>query len=275
MGLGIVRGCGSRTPGGIYLVTTLSDKGIPLEHLVVDPPLPMDMTKAGGSAQGMSLWRLGERSVILDWVGGTDYPNCADFLEEVSLFGSSRRIPRNFDFETLGPGSQHVLVHPRAVIENPEWLTTNRGDLDLDPGDSFLHRARRRAAKRDPDGTPGDVPVCPFHPFDPTHPWERETCAAWWWEVLLPRTVEFPDDPAGFEDACQRRVRVARKMPSFFYRGLTLPDRDVWVPAFAPGIFLTLPINHIEVVRDPEEGAHDEAIRKASRSNLPVLEVDE
>ena len=50
-----VRGCGVRQPGGAYLVTDLSDSGLPLEHFVLDPPRPLDPVAAGLSAQGMAL----------------------------------------------------------------------------------------------------------------------------------------------------------------------------------------------------------------------------
>ena len=35
------RGCGDRTPGGLYIESGLGPGGVPLEHFLVDPPLPV------------------------------------------------------------------------------------------------------------------------------------------------------------------------------------------------------------------------------------------
>jgi len=268
----VVRGCGVRQPGGVYLVTALSERGRPLEAFVADPPIPVDPARMGLSPQGMTLAAVPGKTgtVVFDWVGAEHYPNAADYVEEVSLFGSSRRIPASFDFARLDAGSRHVLVHPRALVRDLGWLRENW--IEDVVGPSFLERALARAGRgscpfrRDHDdalGLAGAAPL-PAGLF----------CASWWWQLLLPGTVRFSDDPDAFDDQCLRRMPVERRMPSFAYSGYTLPDRDVWVPDFAPGVILSLSISRIEVVRDPEDRTHEPALDRASRAGLPILEVD-
>lgn len=262
----VERGCGSRSPGGVYLVTSLGRDGVPLRDCVIDPPIPVDAQAVGLSPQGMAPARTSLGHVrILDWVGEGFYPNTADYVEEVALFGSSRRVPKTFDFSLLTPKSQHVLCHPRAIVTNRVWLA---GHLALSEGEehSYLNRLRRAVGGG----------YCPFK--GEAHPGVEPgavMCAAMWWEVLLPKSVRFDEDPEGFEAQCRRDQSVVRRMPSFSYEGYTLPDRDRWVPEFALGAFLALPISRIEVVRDPEEGSHLEGLAKARRAQLPVVEVDE
>lgn len=269
----VARGCGTRSPGGVYLVTSLGGDGVPLADCVVDPPVPVDATAVGLSPQGMALARTSAGNTrVLDWVGAESYPNTADYVEEVALFGSSRRVPRSFDFALLTPKSQHVLVHPRAIVENRQWLWEGGTALSEGQEHSYLSRQRRAQGGG----------FCPFRgdAHDPDVEALRQRrveqmCAALWWEVLLPKSVRWDEDQAGFEAQCQRTQTVVRRMPSFSYEGYTLPDRDLWVPQFALGAFLALPITRIEVVSDPEEGAHREALAKARRAQLPVIEVEE
>jgi hypothetical protein len=262
------RGCGRRSPGGAYLVTALGERGDPIETFVVDPPRVIDPTKMGLSAQGMALVvQNGKPPGVLDWVGAEAYPNAADYVEETALFGSSRRIPTSFDFGFLQPGSRHLLIHPRAAV-TPESAA---GFALLDPlpgppAPSVLDRALRRQGALS----------CPFQPKheDPGGPL-GEVCAAWWWEWLLPKTVQFASDEAAMERQSARWQAVPRAMPSFTYSGYALPDPDVWTPRWAPAIFLALPIHRVEVVRDPGDLRHEITLSRARKAGIPVVEVDE
>lgn len=259
----VVRGCGTRQPGGIYLVASLGEDGIPLRECVIDPPAPVNAAALGLSPQGMALG-IGAstgRIVVLDWVGAKDYPNVADFIEEVALFGSSRRVPATFAFDKLGPGATHVLCHPHAVLANRSWLNTHIAPWA--PENSYLGRLRGQSA---------DGHYCPFK--GGTHPADV-MCAAFWWETLAPGTVTFDGDIEAFQEQCDRERLVTRRMPSFAYEGYTLPDRDQWVPEYLLGAFLGLPLTRIEVVTDPGDMAHVEALDRASKSGLPVVEVGE
>ena len=37
----VERGCGEREPGGVYAECGLSPYGSPLEHFLIDPPMPL------------------------------------------------------------------------------------------------------------------------------------------------------------------------------------------------------------------------------------------
>jgi hypothetical protein len=269
----LVRGCGVRQPGGAYLVAQPGPGGIPIERLVVDPPRPIDPVANGLASVGMAcLPAPADRpgpAHVLDWVGETHYPNVADFIEEGARFGFSRRVPTTFNFAGLGPGSRHALVHPRALVLDDAWLRDNPAPgLLLGAGPlvgNLLHRLLRRAGADD----------CPFNR---EHEAEGpdDFCAAWWWELLEPATVVFgPGGPDAVEAQSQRDATVRRRLPSMDYDGYCLPDREVWRPVWTPGIFLTLPITRIEVVRDPGDMSHEITLSRASRASLPILEVDE
>jgi len=266
----VVRGCGVRQPGGTYLVTDVGARGIPLEALVVDPPRPLAPPLATTVApQGMTLTHppagapAGSAAHLIDWVGVRDYPNVADFVEELALFGSSRRVPSTFNFAALGPRSKHVLIHPRAIVTNPEWPLRHRVAWEPVRTSNYFTRALHRTQTEE----------CPFHP--PHELGATEMCASLWWELLLPGAVRFSDEGEVFELQCQRQEMVRRLMPSFGYDGYTLPDADEWVPEWQLGAFLQLPITRIEVVNDPEDMRHEPALDRARKASLPVEVVDE
>ena len=113
------RGCGHRLPGGLYVESGLGPGGQPLDHFLIDPPLPVPA--------GLDLVN---KPQLLDdpttgiphlwiWVGAEWYPYCADFIEEVRQLGASRRINHHLDLKRLVPGSRLILVHPHAL--NTIW----------------------------------------------------------------------------------------------------------------------------------------------------------
>lgn len=258
----VVRGCGTRQPGGAYLVASLGEGGIPLEDLVVDPPIVVDPQAIGLSTVGMLLAQTPEgKPAIIDWVGSEHYAQPADFLEEVSLFGSSRRVPTTFDFARLGPGATHLLVHAHADAVNRDWPLHERCFDRNEARPSFLSRALARRGHA-------------WCPFKGDHP-KGEFCSALWWELLDPTTLRYGSTVADFEAQMQRQAPVLREMPAFHYRGYSQPDQDVWRPTWRPAIFLRLPINRVEVVRDPGDMGHEITLSRASKAGIPVIEVDE
>jgi hypothetical protein len=110
----MVRGCGERVPGGLYACCELSPFGDPVEHFLIDPPIPY-----GGSSfrSPILIEKKGVNHILL-WVGAEYYPYVTDFIEEARLFGISKRIPKNFPIEKLTRCSMMFLVHPKAIIEN-------------------------------------------------------------------------------------------------------------------------------------------------------------
>lgn len=113
------RGCGERTPGGLYVESGLGPNGVPLEHYLVDPPLPVP--------EGLDL--VNKPQVIEDpetgifhlwlWIGAEWYPYCCDFVEEARRLGASRKLNPQLDLSRLTPGSRMILVHPTA--RNTLW----------------------------------------------------------------------------------------------------------------------------------------------------------
>ncbi len=115
----VVRGCGERTPGGVYVEAGLGVEGRPIEDFLIDPPLPVP---AGlDLVNKPTLWQ-DERSGIthlLIWVGAEYYPWPADFIEEAKAHGVSRKLTPFLDFTQLSDQSQMILAHPRA--RNTLW----------------------------------------------------------------------------------------------------------------------------------------------------------
>ena len=261
----VVRGCGTRQPGGIYLVSELGDKGQPLQHFLIDPPRPIDAEGIGLSSRGVTLAELGGLPCALDWVGVDSYPNVADFLEEVARFGSSRRVQGTLDFSALVPGSRHLFVHPRAVIENADdyW--------------SYLPDPISRDYA--PDSLPGrvlngllDDRQCltgrAEHEIEP-----EGTCATLWWHDLHPDSVVYSSDEGIFEQQVRQLANAKRQMPGFSYHAFGRFE-DLR-PRYTPGAFLWLPIHGVHVIADPEGGTHEAALQKASKAGLPVSLEDE
>ena len=257
---GVVRGCGTRSPGGIYLVSEVGEKGRPIEYFLVDPPRPVDAEALGLSARGVALADLGGAPCVLDWVGQDSYPNVSDFLEETARFGSSRRVQPGFDFSALTEGSRHLFVHPRAVIDNP--------------GEYWGYGPAAHAYHYPPDGVPGRALFarCLTRREDHDTADFEGMCATLWWHDLHPDTVVYSSDEDMFERQVAWRAVVRRQMPSFAYAGYSRPQDTR--PRYRPGAFLWLPVHRVVVIADPEGGTHEDALKKAGRAGLPV-EIEE
>lgn len=107
------RGCGDREEGGLYLCTTTSIYGLPLEHFLVDPPLEWK----GGSVRAPMLVQGGDGTKhVLLGIGETYYPTVASFVEEAKVMGVSKKIPVDFDLSQIEVGkSKFLLMHPKAI----------------------------------------------------------------------------------------------------------------------------------------------------------------
>jgi hypothetical protein len=124
--LPVLRGCGSRTQGGIYWECALEPLGASLSDFIFDPPLPVPAELlARLPHQGVHPFEQGGVTHLLDRVGIKHYPNVADILEEAKRFGLSRRLPKTLPFDRLTADSRLVLVHDRGYVENfdryPIW----------------------------------------------------------------------------------------------------------------------------------------------------------
>lgn len=244
-----VRGCGKRVPGGIYAECGLSEDGKPVEDFLFCPPQPVDAKAAGVTPLGTKL--VEHRGVwhVLDWVGAAHYPNPADFIEETRRLGVSRRLSPLLDYSLLTPESRILLMHERALAEDPTRLwrllelaeETPRGcprqvseHYHADLSDLLLSVAY------------GDTPDARF-PY----------CAAWHWETVRDGTP-----------VSEGSRLVTREMPAFTYTAKRAPDglNTEW----RLGLFMWVPIGRLAVVRDAEGGTHNAAYDHAAGSSLPI-----
>jgi hypothetical protein len=233
------RGCGHRVRGGLYLEIGIGPNGTPIEQLLVDHPVPIDVKRLGITPRGVRLveWLTGP--LLVDWIGSEHYPNVLDFVEEARRFGISRRLPRRFDWAAL-KGAQLAFLHARAAVENPDtyWAHIRKTYC---PTDNAVHvgEGYRKA------GGP---------------------CAGFWWDDVTGGERVEPENG-------QRIVR--RTMPSFAYLARSRPaDAD---PIYQPAIFMLAPgVPRIVYVREyPGEGIPSELARDIAASGLTVEAVDE
>lgn len=254
------RGCGVRSPGGIYIEVPLSRYGRPLRDFLIDPvievPEDLDLVPRGVSL----IERANEPGVydVWDHVGERHYPNVADFVQEVSKMGLSRRVQGNLDFSKLTPDSRIVLMHSRAYVENA----------------NDLYRAIAAEA-RDYGQEPGrwwNCPCCDRNPDHQQYPLYAEgskdimpTCIGAAWQLIT------GGDLVINPELSPRWVK--RTVGSTTYHGNKKPSG--FKPEFKRGIFMVLPAHKLVVINDPEGGTHDKAIGRAMRSPLKVELQDE
>jgi hypothetical protein len=276
--MAVIRGCGTRVAGGIYLVCSLSPNGTPLADFIVDPPIPLDAqeradlgvkpigmtyvepvyeiretTDSNGVPNGTRRVQI-RQAMLLDWVGETHYPNVQDFLEEVRSFGMSRHVSSRFDFSRLVPGTMQTLLHPRAVLKNAEAYQDSRMQKPFFEGEGVTRYCPKARGERG-----HSIAVAAKHRAKDYY----GMCAGLWQEDITGGEPDGSGDPRWVE----------RRMPSLTYYGWTRPEGVT--PEYEVGIFLRLPISGIEVVVDRAGGKHEDNAKLAEQSGLHVEVVDE
>lgn len=107
------RGCGTRDTAGVYLCLGIGPFGtLTVEDLILDPV----KIWPGEWQRGFKILpnKLGWNDVGI-FISKEDYPSFWDFVEEVRLFGISRKVSPTFPFEQLTPGqSRMVFIHARG-----------------------------------------------------------------------------------------------------------------------------------------------------------------
>jgi hypothetical protein len=235
------RGCGYRKAGGVYAECLLSPVGQPLEHFIVDPPIPVDATALQLPARGNVLRPWNNAWHLFDRVGEQFYPHVADKVEEIRQRGESRRLnAKTLDFSKITRETRLVLLHRRAYIANMAEFYTALGEWPPAEWSCPKH--------------------LPHHESRDVHP--TEMCAGLWWRDLVEGIAHIEGDPWG---------RVRRKMPGQAYRGWSRPDGVD--PHYHLAIFMILPLTRLAVVRGAS-GEHDAPFKAAQRANLPVELVD-
>jgi hypothetical protein len=254
----MARGCGSRSPGGIYIEVLLDPvRGTPLHRFICDPPIPTS-PEMGIPNRGVLIQERvieGEQTGIydvFDRIGSKHYPNVADMIAEIGTQGLSRRISRNAPLELLDHRSLIILVHERAIIANHEEvyerLIKERTEM------AGAHRFR----------CPCEMPQHVYLPGIGSHDdpigYARTMCAGLWWEDVVKGTK--------LNDPTLPPRTVERENGSTLYRARHMVTGVT--PLYQEGIFMRLPISRLGVIKDPVSGTDAEALDKASQSGLNV-----
>lgn len=220
-----VRGCGSRDAGAAYLCCGLSVSGLRVEAFVVDPVILWP----GNFQRGVKIMPRGKGSPINDaliFVGKQFYRSVWDFVEEVRILGVSRKISPTFPFEKLTPGeSRMIFIHSRAW---PRFRYRLDRNVPL-----FLCK---RDSRKESGMTPG------YH-------LNGEPCA-----MALRDLAYYTSKVSIFDGKLTDRTEFRVTYPSFSYRGVVpahplladAPTADKDQQNFLPGIFMAVPITHVE-----------------------------
>lgn len=111
------RGCGQRKTDSLYLESEPSLDGLPIEHFLIDPPIPTDNINILWS-RNFQLFEKDGITHLIDWVGEQYYESPWDFIEECRRKGASRRANKNFPFEKLTIGKSMIFfAHKKAIID--------------------------------------------------------------------------------------------------------------------------------------------------------------
>jgi hypothetical protein len=260
----VLRGCGSREPGGIYLECGLSLYGRPVEDFLSDPPILLSK-EWNLSPLGVSFIERDGVWHVIDWVGYQHYPNVADFVEEVSRFGLSRRISQKEDFSKLSSKSKILLVHSRAFID-PEQICQYKQWNCIK---KYSHHAPE-ILLQEPEES------------------KRMCAGLWWYDIEDVDVSKLPKESDAVLGGVEKKPRefdavlgglpletledrlIIRKMPSFQYQCYRRP-RSV-KPKYQPAIFASFPVSRIAVITGSERTQSN--LDKASKSNILVKEVE-
>lgn len=255
------RGCGYRSPGGLYLRVVVAEGGtIPVESCLVCSPKPVPEA-LGIPNRGVLILERNDGSGIwdvYDRIGSKHYPNVADFIEETKREGVSRRVKRDTrNLDKLTRKSRIFLIHERAIITNSHTYYRALADERVD----YVN-----------NGAPWVVNkwYCRKHVAE--HNELVNIVSTGKMGVGAPMCVSlFWDDIQGGEllyDPDVSPRTVTREIGSNLYRGRKRIDG--LHPEYAPGIFFNFPIHCLDVIRDPEGHEDEKALEYANKTGLPV-----
>lgn len=226
------RGCGYRDEDSVYFCCGQSVFGLPMEHFICDPVIPW----VGGWSRGMKI--LPRKDGINDLVifvgrgagsGEELYPYYWDFIEEARLYGVSRKGNKNIPFEKLTPGKSYMLfVHARAIpkfnfeVYHPEWKVP--------------HHPKCKS--------PNKLKTDDFGTLPELHNDKNNTVC-----TFAAKDLALFLHPNDYNDLDDGTYRI--EGPSYDYECVypVIPDKDIKAVnefVWEPGIFLMLPLTHIE-----------------------------
>lgn len=247
--MAVERGCGVREPGGVYIETRRVVGGKPVEHFLLDPPVPvpvqLDLPNRGVAIYGREADDGEEVFDVYDRVGEASYPNVADFVEEVRQHGLSRRVPSNTDLTKLSDRSTIRLAHPRALITNVALLYKELAQ----EGNDYLNHPQWKCRCNKPEHQ--------------SIAWlfaEGVTCVSCWWELITGGEEDF--DPDHYPRSIERTIG------SVSYYGRHRPES--FKPEYADAFFMRLPVHRLVVINDPSLGLHEKALENLEGVQIPV-----
>lgn len=249
---GVVRGCGTRISGGLYLECGVGPGGRPLEHFLCDPPVPITVdTKVG-----VELVERDGLVHVLDWVGEAHYPYASDFLEEGGRYGFSRRVSRTLPFSRLSAASRLLVVHARGLVVNHRELRPFMPEAYATTPNSRAFKHHCGLLER--TGDAGH-----YRPDPLEHPCTRDLWA------LPPADRALDGDPPHYLRTCA----------SFSYEVFPLAP-DAPVPETTAALIASLPITNVGVVK-AEDGSHESTLERVRELlacegglKISVTEVD-
>jgi hypothetical protein len=235
----VERGCGFRSPGGVYVECGVGEHGTPFETFLLDPPHPLpDGLDLANKAQ---LWDDAEHGVthLLIWVGEAFYRYVSDFIEESKRYGVSRKLSPYLDVSRLSQQSRMLLAHPKAF--NARWHHMTQPDT---------------CAKLVPGHAQGDgqdvAGPCLFKTYD-----------------LIPRDAALDPEEGITLDG---RTYYTRTIGSTDY--LFAPTGEP-SDGLLPGIFAALPITGFALIKRDDGSVNQRAEDALRRAGLPYYHAEE
>jgi hypothetical protein len=249
----IVRGCGKRKQGGVYLECGMSDDprfGKPLEYFLVDPPKAFepDIKLGVELVEGQD-----GHTHIIDWIGSEHYPFATDFLEEVRRFGLSRRVSPHLDYSRLSVGSKIIIVHAKGKLKNPNLNEFMPGDYLPDV----------TALKTPYDRLNPETCHCGHHERFGT----VEHMASFYEDSCIRHLWSFA--PATKTQTLGRETLYFRDCPSFSYR-VYPPMPSCPEPQYESATIAIFPVTNISVIA-AKDNSHLETFEKINKqlSGIP------
>ena len=203
-----MRGCGERKDKGLYLECATSPDGLPIEHFIFDPPILINQEPF----RAPILWKDENTGIyhVLIWIGKKFYESPWDFIREAGVKGISRRIPKNFPIHKLSSGSNMLLIHSDAILEN--WK-------------ELVKELKRQGISSIP---------CPKG--EEEHKEMKEYCLSLLYYLLSGKEVGYDSDQGKW---------VKRKVGDLTYILPNPHEKLSFKPVFRTGIFLRAPITNI------------------------------
>jgi hypothetical protein len=263
------RGCGERTPGGIYIECGLSPVGRPFEDFLVDPPLALPPGLGSEAlANKPHFWTDSATDAVhlVIWIGAEHYPYLADFVEEARRLGISRKLSSQLlerpEFRRLNLSSRMILAHPRAL--NTWWV-------QQPPPFTCMKEVRGHAKSGDADEVRHQDTVADCDEGDRTGP-----CLFQTWD-LIPAAEALPltDPVTGAPVVDPITLEVQRKC--FVLGGRTWYARRIGSTEYAyastgesaaglePGVFGAFPITGFALVKCADGGVDPRTAARLER----------